>query len=99
MVSKSFFKQVLIKLVGRFEGTIEKTDGGILVNGHKVHVFGEKDPTAIPWGKAGADYIAECTGVFLDKDKVQRRPFFLHHPKMTLQFSSLVLIMKFTTQI
>ena len=69
MVSKSFFKQVLIKLVGRFEGTIEKTDGGILVNGHKVHVFGEKDPTAIPWGKAGADYIAECTGVFLDKEK------------------------------
>ena len=59
----------MIKLVGRFEGTIEKTDGGILVNGHKVHVFGEKDPTAIPWGKAGADYIAECTGVFLDKEK------------------------------
>jgi len=54
---------------GRFDGTIEKTDGGIKVNGHKVAVFNEKDPTAIPWGKSGADYIAECSGVFLDQTK------------------------------
>ena len=55
--------------IGRFNGTIEKTEGGILVNGHKVHVFNEMDPTKIPWGKAGADYIAECSGVFLDAEK------------------------------
>jgi len=52
---------------GRFDGTIEKADGGIKVNGHHVHLFHEKDPSAIPWGKAGADYICESTGVFLDK--------------------------------
>lgn len=34
-----------------------------------VHVFSEKDPSAIPWGKAGADYICESTGVFVDKAK------------------------------
>ena len=55
---------------GKFNGTIEKVDGGIKVNGHKVHIFTEKDPNSIPWGRAGADYIAECTGVFTDKDKV-----------------------------
>jgi len=54
---------------GRFQGTVEKVDGGIKVNGHKVHVFQETDPTKIPWGKAGADYIAEATGVFTDTKK------------------------------
>jgi glyceraldehyde 3-phosphate dehydrogenase len=32
-------------------------------------VFSEKDPTLIPWGKAGADYVGECTGVFISTDK------------------------------
>jgi len=54
---------------GGFKGTIEKADGGIKVNGHFVHLFAEKDPVNIPWGKAGADYICESTGVFLDKPK------------------------------
>jgi len=54
---------------GRFQGTIEKTDGGILVNGEKIDVFQETDPTKIPWGRVGADYIAECTGVFCDQAK------------------------------
>ena len=34
-----------------------------------IQVFHETDPTKIPWGKAGADYIAECTGVFLTEEK------------------------------
>jgi len=54
---------------GRFQGTVEKVDGGIKVNGNMVHVFQETDPTKIPWGKAGADYIAEATGVFTDTAK------------------------------
>jgi glyceraldehyde 3-phosphate dehydrogenase len=29
----------------------------------------ETDPTKIGWGKVGADYICESTGVFLSKDK------------------------------
>lgn len=32
---------------GKFQGTVEKTDGGIIVNGHHVKVFSEKDPTKI----------------------------------------------------
>lgn len=52
---------------GRFNGTIDKVDGGINVNGHHVHLFAEKDPVNIPWGKAGADYICESTGVFLEE--------------------------------
>lgn len=61
-------KQIL-SFLGTFEGKIEKTDGGLLINGHKVMVFDERDPSMIPWGKAGADYIAECSGIYLDKEK------------------------------
>jgi len=54
---------------GRFPHDVQVVDGGITVDGEMVHVFHETDPTKIPWGKAGADYIAECTGVFLDTPK------------------------------
>lgn len=37
------------------------------MNGHKVLVFGERDPANIPWSKAGADYICESTGQFTTK--------------------------------
>lgn len=41
-----------------------------LVFGEKeVTVFGVRNPEEISWGKAGADYVMESTGVFTDKDK------------------------------
>ena len=44
---------------------ITKTSCGKLsVNGRAIHVFSEKDPKAIPWAKAGAEYVVESTGVF-----------------------------------
>jgi glyceraldehyde 3-phosphate dehydrogenase len=55
-------------LLGRFKGTIEKADGGVMVNGHYVRVTHEKDPTKINWGKAGVDYVCESTGVFTNKE-------------------------------
>ena len=37
----------------------------------KVQFFAEMDPKNIPWGKVGADYVVESTGVFLTKEKAQ----------------------------
>jgi glyceraldehyde 3-phosphate dehydrogenase len=54
---------------GRFPHDVQVVDDGIKVDGELVRVFHETDPTKIPWGKAGADYIAECTGVFLNEEK------------------------------
>jgi glyceraldehyde 3-phosphate dehydrogenase len=54
---------------GRFNGTIEKAEGGIKVNGNLVRLYNEKDPSQIQWGAAGADYICESTGVFLTEEK------------------------------
>ena len=49
---------------GRFKGTAENKDGKLVVNGKEVAFFAEKNPADIPWGKVGADYIVESTGVF-----------------------------------
>jgi glyceraldehyde-3-phosphate dehydrogenase/erythrose-4-phosphate dehydrogenase len=37
--------------------------------GKKITVFTEKDPAAIPWSKAGAEYVVESSGVFTTMDK------------------------------
>jgi len=46
---------------GRFKGTIEAKDGKLIVNGKAVTVFAERDPAAIQWSSAGAEYIVEST--------------------------------------
>merc|ERR1711966_469469 len=43
----------------------------LVVNGQDIQVFHEKDPAAIPWGAAGADYICESTGVFTAQEKAE----------------------------
>lgn len=52
---------------GNFKGEIEKTEGGIKVDGHHINVYHEKTPGDIKWGASGADYICESTGVFTGK--------------------------------
>jgi len=54
---------------GRFKGTVEAKDGKLIVNGNPIHVYAERDPSAIPWGSVGADYIVESTGVFTTTEK------------------------------
>ena len=56
---------------GRYDGTIEYDENSITVDGKKVQFFAEMDPKNIPWGKVGADYVVESTGVFLTKEKAQ----------------------------
>merc|ERR1712146_693559 len=59
----------------QFPGTIAtKSDGGknfLVVNGQEIRVFNEKDPTAIPWGSAGVQYVCESTGIFTEKAKAE----------------------------
>lgn len=54
---------------GRFKGEVKADGNFLVVNGNKIAVFSERDPKAIPWGKAGAEYVVESTGVFTTIDK------------------------------
>jgi len=54
---------------GKFKGEISADGDKLVINGKKIAVYGERDPTAIPWGKEGAEYIVESTGVFTTTEK------------------------------
>jgi glyceraldehyde 3-phosphate dehydrogenase len=53
---------------GRFDGTVEVLEDGLLIDGKKVRVFKETDPAAIPWKDLGVDIVIESTGLFTIKD-------------------------------
>merc|ERR1719481_2183642 len=54
---------------GKFKGEVKEDGKFLYVNGHKITVFNERDPAAINWASAGAEYIVESTGVFTTNDK------------------------------
>ncbi len=49
---------------GQFKGEVYEENGNLVVNGHTIKVFNEKEPAMIPWGETGAEYVLECSGVF-----------------------------------
>ncbi|MCX5658689.1 MAG: type I glyceraldehyde-3-phosphate dehydrogenase [Planctomycetota bacterium] len=51
---------------GRFEGSVEHNDKGIIVNGKLVPCSAVRNPAELPWGAVGADYVVESTGLFTD---------------------------------
>jgi glyceraldehyde 3-phosphate dehydrogenase len=56
---------------GRFTGEVEVKDGQLVVNGQTIRVTAIKNPAEIKWSDVGADYVAECTGLFLTKETCQ----------------------------
>ncbi|GDX48086.1 MAG: type I glyceraldehyde-3-phosphate dehydrogenase [Bacteroidota bacterium] len=54
---------------GRFNAEVTATDNSIVVNGHEVKIYAQKNPADIPWGAHQVDVVLECTGFFTDKDK------------------------------
>ena len=57
---------------GRFHGTVEVTEGGLLINGKLVKVLQEKDPADLPWGKLGVDIVIESTGIFTKREDLEK---------------------------
>lgn len=49
---------------GRFEGTLDQYENGIIVNGQKIPVYRESDARNIPWAECGAEYIIDATGAY-----------------------------------
>ena len=56
---------------GRFGQPVTHTDNAIVVNGHEITIYAQKDPSQIPWGKHEVDVVLECTGFFTDKEKAE----------------------------
>ena len=51
---------------GRYNGTLEAKPDGIVVDGKFIPCVAIRNPAELPWGKVGAEYVVESTGLFTD---------------------------------
>ena len=56
---------------GQFQGEVSATENAIVVNGREIPISAERNTVDLPWGKLGAEYVVESTGLFLTKEKAQ----------------------------
>ncbi len=54
---------------GAFPGTVEVDGDYLVVNGDRIRVLAERDPSKLPWGELGVDVVFESTGFFASKEK------------------------------
>jgi len=54
---------------GRFRGEVQVDGDSMVVNGDRIRVVAQRDPTKLPWGELGVDFVLECTGLFTSKAK------------------------------
>lgn len=58
-------------VMGINPGEVDSDDEAITVAGKRIAVSSHRSPADITWGDSGADYVAECTGIFRDADSAQ----------------------------
>jgi glyceraldehyde 3-phosphate dehydrogenase len=54
---------------GRFRGEVHVEGDSMVVNGDRIRVVAQRDPSKLPWGELGVDFVLECTGLFTSKAK------------------------------
>ncbi len=54
---------------GRFPGTVVVDGDDLVVNGDRLRVLAERDPSKLPWRELGVDVVLECTGLFRTREK------------------------------
>ena len=54
---------------GRFDGTVEAAENGLVVNGKKIRICAEKDPRSLPWKAEAVEVAVESTGFFTGREK------------------------------
>ena len=57
---------------GRFKGEVTVEGNMLIVNGKKIRLTQERDPSQLKWNEVGADIVLESTGLFLTKETCQK---------------------------
>ncbi len=57
---------------GRYPGTVEVSDNGLVVDGDEIQVLSERDPASLPWGELEVDVVVESTGIFRSRELASR---------------------------
>ncbi len=53
---------------GQFNHDVKVEDNYMIVDGNKIQIFAEKDPSKITWGDLNVDVVVESTGFFLTEE-------------------------------
>jgi glyceraldehyde 3-phosphate dehydrogenase len=56
---------------GQFPGTVTAEKDALVVNGRRIPVSAERDPSKIPWKQWGARVVVESTGLFTAREKAK----------------------------
>src|ERR1700755_3072369 len=54
---------------GKFPGEVSVDGDSMVVNGDRIRVLAERDPSKLPWGELGGEVVLECTGLLTSKAK------------------------------
>ena len=57
---------------GILDAEVTSTEHSLIVDGKKIGIYSEKDPSKIPWSDTGVETVFECTGLFRDREKASR---------------------------
>ena len=58
-------------VMGKFDGTVEVVEDGLVINGKKIKFYAEKDPAQLPWKELNVDVVIESTGFYTDALKAK----------------------------
>lgn len=53
---------------GSFHHDVSYDENSITVDGQKIQIFAERNPSKLPWEKLEIDLVIECTGIFRDQE-------------------------------
>ena len=56
----------------KFDGKVEFNRNHIEINGKKILVFTEENPSNLPWKKLNIDVVIESTGIFTSKEEAMK---------------------------
>ena len=54
---------------GVYPGSVEATEDSIVIDGKRIRVLAQREPSQLPWGDLGVDVLVESTGFFTDAGK------------------------------
>ena len=57
---------------GKLDAEVTHSENSISVNGRSISVTAIKDPAQLPWKSQGVDIVAECTGLFRDRESAAK---------------------------
>ena len=57
---------------GTYPGSVEVSNGGLVVDGDDIRVLSERDPAKLPWRELEVDVVVESTGIFRTRELASR---------------------------